>query len=116
MSDDQQRTAEAIDPDEWGDDPEGDLEFPPDRPLGLSDAAGLDGEMDSIEDRQRREQRGPDDDPNGMRLTSSTDLLADDEPDLVGASADAEDLSAEEAAIHLTQDPKFREDDSYLES
>ncbi len=115
MSDDQQRTAEAIDPDELGDDPEGDLEFPPERPLGLSDAAGLDGEMDSVEDRQRREQRGPDDQEDGMRLTSSTDLLADDEADLVGGSASAEDLSAEEAAVHLTADPTFREDDSYLE-
>ena len=115
MSDDQQRTAEAIDPDEWGDDPEGDLEFPPDRPLGLSDAAGLEGDIDSVEERARREQRGPDEEDDGMRLTSSTDLLADDEADLVGASSRAEDFSAEEAAVHLTDDPKFREDDSYLE-
>lgn len=118
MSDDQQRTAEALDPDEWGDDPEGQMDFPPDEPMGVTDEPWLDGQADSVAERAAREL--PDvagEPPHGIRLGAPTDVLDDDEPDLIGEAAEGDDadLSAEEEAVHLTSEPKFRKGDSYLE-
>ncbi len=37
----------------------------------------------------------------------------DDEADAVAWSGDADDMSAEEAAVHITYDPQLRESDGY---
>lgn len=108
MSDDQQETAEAIDPDELGDDATGELRFPPDRPVGVDDPTQDDHTLDSVRGRAWREvpeTGGPlddvDDDDTGLRLRSTTDVLLDDEGEAVAIMDGAGDLSAEEAAVHL---------------
>ena len=120
MSDDEQQTAEAIDPDELGDDPTGD--FPPDHYVGATDQGSLDGAMDSVAERSEREM------PEGRpgthrqlpRVMAPNDVFADDESDLIGALGDGEDrsddLSAEEAAMHVAGAPPFSEGDGYLDA
>jgi len=124
MTDDSQTTAEALDSDEIGEDPTGALQFPPERPLGLSDPDGLDGTLDSPEERYAREE--PDVDQVGAKVSDSPvghllapgDVLDDEESDLIATGAEdegVEDFSAEEAAMHVATDPAYSEGDSYLD-
>ena len=106
MSDDQQRTAEGLDPDEIGDDPTDNLSYPPDEPLGVDDPTQDDRVEDSVASRAEREvpDFGESADPmdEGTRLVAPNDVLADDEASAVADSieVDTDDLTAEEAAIH----------------
>lgn len=95
MSDDQQETAEAIDPDELGDDATGELQFPPEHPLGVDDPTQDDHTLDSVRGRSWREV------PETSRRSTATDVLLDDEGQAVAVMEGAGDLSAEEAAVHL---------------
>jgi hypothetical protein len=107
VSDDQQHTAEAFDPDELGDDPTGELEYPADRPLGSSDPTRDDRVTDSVRDREWREEPELDrvEEPDEVgRLVAPNDVLADDESDAVASAADEDDLSAEEAAVHVDEE------------
>lgn len=102
MTDDQQVTAESIDPDELGDDPADDPEFPPTDPIGVNDPTQDDHVVDSVADRDAREE--PEADratPPGIRLYAPNDLLDDDVAELTAGSVDADDLSSEEAAVHV---------------
>jgi len=107
MSDDQQRVAESLDPDELGDDPTGDLEFPPDRAVSVNDPTADDWVSDSVADRVRREE--PDTVPGAEespRLLAPNDVERDDEAQSIAEAGDAEpDLAAEEAAVHVEGEP-----------
>ena len=106
MSDDQQNTAEAIDPDELGDDPAGDLGFPPDTPIGVDDPTQDGHIIDSVAGRDAREQPESYVVPTpGRRLYAPNALLTDDVAELTADSISADDLSSEEAAVHLVDQP-----------
>lgn len=121
MSDSQDR-AEALDDDKLADTsttPVEDLEYPPDEPMGV-DAYGTTAAEERwdepIDERVGREE--PEDGPigDGMRLVDPDEGAAgDDEPDAVATAEDASDLSAEEAAIHLTESPPMGDGDGYLD-
>jgi hypothetical protein len=118
--DDDQQGAEALDPDEIGDDPSGDLEYPPERSVGVTDPTQDDRVTDSYADRTRREEAGwlAGGDPEQIgRLLAVGDLLDDGESDAVADASeddDPDDLSAEEAAMHTTAPPGFDADDGYV--
>lgn len=100
MDDDHQRTAEALDPDVIGDDPSGDLAYPPERPMGAEDPTRDDRASDDAATRawrSRREDAGPDE--QGLRLVAPNDVLDDDVAEAVAEGVPADDLSAEEAAV-----------------
>ena len=113
MSDDPQSIAEGLDPDEIGDDPSGDLSYPPDRPLGVNDPTRDDRVEDSVASRSAREEPdfgepGYEPDDDALRLVAPNDVLADDESEAVALGIvpdDEADLSAEEAAVHPIADP-----------
>ena len=106
--------------------------YPPDEPLGVNDRGVTDVE-DSVEERARRElpERGggrrPDD--VGVLVDQSDELGVDDEADAVASEAwddrregfgmtalDREEVEpAEEAAMHLTDEPPMGDGDGYLE-
>ena len=107
------------------------MQVPPDRPLGITDRE-VDRDEDSVADRRRREipDRLPRDhsDDVGTLIDPTPDL--DDESDAVASAVGIDrdrlgrDLSiqdleevqpAEEAAMHLTEDPPFDADDGYIE-
>lgn len=103
IGDGEQQVAEEIDPDEIGDDPEGNLDFPPDEPVGVDDPTRDDRVTDSI--RERADREVPEDEPGrelegGQRLVAPNDVEADDEATAIATAVDASDLSAEEAAVH----------------
>lgn len=107
MSDDQQRVAEALDPDVLGDDPTGDLTFPPDRPVGADDPTHDDRATDDAATRAWRSRRESDaSGDEGLRLVAPNDVLDDDVAEAVAAGAPADDLSAEEAAVHPIDEPR----------
>ncbi len=98
---DENLTAEMLDPDEIGDDPEGDLEYPPDRYTGALDPTNVDGASDSVAERRAREipdEPALDEDRIGRPV--SEDETSDGSVDLEGDVHSASDLSAEEVAMH----------------
>ena len=114
MSDDQDQ-AEAYDEDvvDDVDDYSGDVvgaglpDFPPDRPLGVNTVGVTPVEEDageSFAERSLREE--PEDDvPEARsdvgRLVDPEATAFDDEEELIGEAEPADDLSAEEAAMHI---------------
>ncbi len=110
MSDgDEQDLAEAFDPDEIGDDPEGELEYPPEQRLGVE----RDPDAALVPEVDKWTVPGEEPAPAVGRLVESgrdTDEVGapDDESEAVAWAEPVEvDLSAEEAAVHLTNDPPF---------
>ena len=110
MSDEQDQ-AEAFDPDEIGDDPEGDLQYPPEHRLGVEDRDpddalvpdfGVDTATDDEPEPAVARLVSPDEDddvPGGVDDESNAVAWAPEQVEV--------DLSAEEAAVHLTDDPPF---------
>jgi hypothetical protein len=109
------------------------MQFPPDQPLGVNDR-GIDESEDSVEERRRRElpdRQGHDDRGEiGTLVDQAEDGIVDDEADAVATEArydrdqlgrdvsvqDLEEVQpAEEAAMHLTEDPPYDADDGYVE-
>ena len=109
------------------------IQYPPDRPLGATDR-GSDESEDSVTERHRREipDRLPGDHTRdvGTIVDDASDGVVDDEGDAVaheaardrdrlGRDVSVQDLeevpAAEEAAMHITEDPPFDADDGYLE-
>ncbi len=106
MTDDSQVTAEALDPDELGDDPAADPTFPPTEPVGVDDPTQDGWRVDSVAERDSREESESGvATPETSRLFAPTDLLDDDVAELTADSIEADDLSAEEAAVHLVDEP-----------
>ena len=102
---DEQDVSEEIDPDELGDDPGGDVNFPADRYLGATDRTRDEHVSDSVASRSKREDDGRStDDQDGLRLSGAGDVWAADESEAVGEALEADDLSAEESAIHVVDD------------
>jgi len=106
-------------------------QYPPDRPLGAEDRGVTDVE-DSLEERRRREipeaaGGGGDRGEVGVLVDEAgPDLEADavavearSERDPLGRDVSAQDLEevqpAEEAAMHITEDPPMGDGDGYLE-
>jgi hypothetical protein len=125
---DAQDIAESLDSDKLPDydDPEGLLEYPPDHPLGVREYGTTAAEErvdEPLDERLRRDDRDEDDADEGTvgRLVepgADDDGLAteDDEDEEVASSVDEEDLSAEEAAVHLTNAPPMRDlGDGYID-
>jgi hypothetical protein len=130
MSDtgDPQDEAEALDADvldDESDDPEGDLTYPLDRALGAEDY-GTTAAEERVDEpyaeslrREVPERRSDRQAPGRIgRLVEpgaddDADYPIDLETDLVALAADEDelDLSAEEAAIHLTRAPRYHDDD-----
>jgi len=100
---DEQDVSEEFDPDELGDDPEGALEFPSENYQGATDP-GQDGAVtDSYRSRTLRESTGDASD-EGVRLSSPTDVWSDAESEAIGDAEEADDLTAEEAAVHVVDE------------
>jgi hypothetical protein len=126
MSDtgDAQDVAEALDPDVLPDydDPEGTLQYPPDRPTGVNQYGTTAAEErvdEPLDERRRREL--PDVDETDVEVDTTIagrliapgaddPVLADDEPEAIGSAAQEPDLSAEEAAVHVVDDTEYSED------
>lgn len=109
-----------------------DIQYPPDRPLGVDDR-GVTDALDSVDERRRREipdrcgSGRPDD--VGTLVDQAGESGIDEEADAVAMEArrdrlgldrsvqDLEEVEpAEEAAMHLTADPPMGDDgDGYLE-
>jgi hypothetical protein len=108
------------------------MQVPPDRPLGMTDR-GVDRDEDSVAERKRREipDRSPRShaDDVGPLVDPTAESGYDDEPDAVatevhtdrdrrGLDMSVQDLEevqpAEEAAMHITEDPPFDDDDGYV--
>lgn len=99
-------------------------QFPPDRPLGVDELLGASKERDgeSFGHHVTREA-GDDDRPEPDRVRqlvaggSGEVDDADDEAAEVAWEADEpeDELSAEEAAMHLTADPPMDDDDGYID-
>lgn len=107
-------------------------QYPPDRPLGVCDRT-VDRDEDSVGERMareipEREGSGHHDDEVGTLVDPAADF--DDEPDAVALEArderdplgidvavqDLEEVEpAEEAAMHLTEDPPMGDGDGYVE-
>ena len=104
MSDPQDR-AEQLDDEVigWGDDSEGDVEFPPERLLGFDEGTAVDDEPEIDPTLGRAEPVGRLIEP-GVGDGDVPGLL-DEEATAIAWSAPAADLSAEEEAVHLTEDP-----------
>ena len=127
---DPQDVAEALDEDERSDDvddPEGLLEYPPERPLGVEEYGTTAGEErvdEPLRARVAREEpeRGMHTDTTLVgRLTQPGDedpFAVDDEAAAVADAFAEPDLSAEEAAMHLTTPPPMGDDagDGYLDA
>lgn len=104
-------------------------EFPPEHALGAEEYGTRGVEEQIPESLTRREARlahdgesegeRPDVDPGasvGALLDDSDDEGFDAEADLVATMGDEEDPpSAEEAAMHVTSEPPYAGDDSYLD-
>lgn len=109
------------------------IQIPPDRPLGAEDQGVTDAE-DSIEDRRRRgipdAAGGGDRGEVGTLIDDAGETGVDTEPDAVamearderdqlGRDIAAQDLEevqpAEEAAMHLTDEPPMGDGDGYVE-
>jgi hypothetical protein len=108
-------------------------QYPPDRPLGAEDRGVTDVE-DSVDERRRREipeaaGRGRRDDVGTLVDQADPDGI-DDEPDAVAMAAidesdplgrdvsvqDLEEVEpAEEAAMHITDEPPMGDGDGYVE-
>lgn len=122
------RNSESLDDDKL----EG-AQYPPDRPLGAEDRGVTDVE-DSVEERRRREipegagsgdraevgslvdqagESGIDDEPDAVATEAARDA------DPLGLQTTAQDLEevqpAEEAAMHLTEEPPMGDGDGYVE-
>jgi hypothetical protein len=108
-------------------------DYPPERPVGVDEVLGASKERDgeSFGHRVTREDRGdpPDLDRIGPLVARGGEDVdaVDDEADEVAwevrevdgtrrdvAQEHEEVLSAEEAAMHLTEDPPMDDDDGYL--
>lgn len=117
---DEQDVAEALDPDELGaaEDYQGEqpLDFPPDRPVEREATEIDDLRQDSVTERHQREIPDPlveeldhpgrrpidDDGPSDTALVATTDVLDDDEAELLAEGvAPVGDESAEEQALHI---------------
>ncbi|HEV8296821.1 MAG TPA: hypothetical protein VGQ20_05990 [Acidimicrobiales bacterium] len=124
---DEQERAEALDPDELSDDddPTGSLDYPAERPLGVGDYGTTAQEEridEPLEDHVARElperRVAGDRDARGRvgRLVEpgaedDAEFPEDDEADAVATSVpEFDDASAEEAAIHETAEPAYREE------
>jgi hypothetical protein len=105
------------------------MQYPPDRPLGAEDRGVTDAE-DSLDERRRREipdaaaggdrgevgalvdGAGPDDEPDAVATEART------ERDQLGRDVSVQDLEevqpAEEAAMHVTEDPPMGDGDGYV--
>jgi hypothetical protein len=120
--------AEVLDEDTLGD-----LEYPPEEPLAVDDPLTPAEEQvgESIADRARREARGVGDRRGDDRvgpLVAPGDGDVDDEAEEIAIELRDDDetlydvvqeregeLSAEEAAMHLTDPPPLHDDDGYVE-
>ena len=100
---DEQDVSEEFDPDELGDDPEGTLEFPGENFQGAIDPGQDDAVTDSYRSRTLRESTGGASD-EGVRLSSPTDVWSDAESEAIGDAEEADDLTAEEAAVHVVDE------------
>jgi hypothetical protein len=100
---DEQLTAEELDPDEIGDDPSGDLDYPPDRYQGALDPTNVDGASDSVVGRTAREVPDVIVEEDVMGRPQSEDERPDASTDLEGEIFEQTDLSAEEVAMHLEE-------------
>jgi hypothetical protein len=100
---DEQLTAEELDPDEIGDDPTGDLQYPPDRYVGALDPTNVDGVYDSVESRTSREVPDVIVSEEDMGRPLADDELPDASTDLDGTITEERDLSAEEVAMHIEE-------------
>jgi hypothetical protein len=113
---DDQFEAEAVDESKVGENPYGPADdsptFPPEHYQGASDPTADDWVSDSVRSRAAREDWDEDDDgfdpeDPALRLVGDgdedVDDYLDDEKDLVARQLDADpdDLSAEEAAVHV---------------
>jgi len=105
---DEQLTAEEIDPDEVGDDPTGDLDYPPDRYQGALDPTNVDGASDSVAERAAREQPEMEVPPDEVGRPVADDERPDASVDLEGEVYTETDLSAEEVAMHYEDTPDER--------
>ncbi|MFN8052323.1 MAG: hypothetical protein U0Q22_12835 [Acidimicrobiales bacterium] len=106
MTDDQQNSAEASDPDELGDDILDDASFPPEHPLGADDLTRDDHVVDSVRDRDWREEPETEvAEGDHLRLYAPNDVEDDDVAELVGSAIEADDLTAEEASMHIVDEP-----------
>lgn len=142
---DQQDTSEALDEDVLVDegtggtgDPVGDLLYPPERPLGVDQYGTTPAEEQTGEPLDERARRDlPDRSTEWNRSEADQDVdewpigrlvepgadddgldLIDIEAEAIASRADIDerDLSAEEAAVHLTADPPLGDlGDGYLE-
>jgi len=102
---DEQDVSEEIDPDELGDDPGGDVNFPAERYLGATDRTRDEWVSDSVASRSKREDDGTTSEQDeGLRLSAPGDVWEDDESEAIGEAEEADDLSAEESAIHVVED------------
>lgn len=126
MPDDENRS-ELLDDDKLED-----AQFPPDQPVGVTDRGIGDGQ-DSLEERMRREipdrAGGRQTDDLGTLIDDAGESGIDDEADAVAVEArseadpmgldrTAQDLEeivpAEEAAMHLTDEPPMGDGDGYV--
>lgn len=111
---DEQEKAEALDADMH------DADFPPDRPQGVDDPTQDDRVEDDVATRELREEpdfvdrtTSAEDVPLIQPLVGEDEALLDDEKDLVADAepgerdpeADGSPPAAEEAALHLEQEP-----------
>jgi hypothetical protein len=120
VSDDPQDQAEALDEDvvdpiddrggvEFGNDLP---DYPPDRPMGVNTVGVTPAEEDAGESFAERTFREEPDEMSGLdaelqagQLVEPTASSLDDEEELIGEEEPAEDLSAEEAAMHIEREP-----------
>jgi hypothetical protein len=95
---DEQDVAEEFDPDEVGDDPESTGTFAGESYSGVTDPGQDDAVTDSYRSRTLRESIGDEED-EGVRLSTPNDV--DGESEAIGDAVEADDLKAEEAAVHV---------------
>lgn len=97
------------------------VQIPPDRPLGAEDRGVTDVE-DSLDERRRREipeaAGGGGRDEVGALVDDAVAREAREEHDQLGLGTTAQDLEevqpAEEAAMHLTEEPPMGDGDGYV--
>ena len=113
---DEQDVAEALDPDEIGEEPEED--FPPDRPMGSrSDLFAEDGSIADDDVAERADREVPDvgaadDQPIDLQSQSELDEIDDEEALVADPSEDEYDSDsapAEIAAIHVISEREATE-------
>jgi hypothetical protein len=113
---DEQDVAEEFDPDELGDDPEGTGAFPGESYSGATDPGQDDAVTDSYRSRTLRESIGDEDgdeeEEDGVRLSTPSDVWSDGESEAIGDAEEADDLTAEEAAVHVLDEDEDEDETS----